>query len=80
MLWPGGHKDLPPHLIQADGLDPLRDDALIYSQVLRESGVPVQTIVYPGVPHGFEGMFGGIGLAKKFVEDRGRWFSEQLGK
>jgi acetyl esterase/lipase len=79
LLWPGGHKGLPPHLIQVDGMDPLRDDGLIYAQVLKEEGVPVQTFVYPGVPHGFEGMFGHLSAAKKFVGDRGKWFEEQLG-
>jgi len=80
LLWPGGHKDLPPHLIQCAGLDPLRDDALVYTGVLKEAGVPVETIVYPGVPHGFDGMFAQLGATKKFIADRGAWFAKALGK
>lgn len=40
------HKDLPPTYIQADGLDPLRDDALIHDQVLREHGVKTRLTVW----------------------------------
>ncbi len=36
---PRGHRDLPPALFQIDGMDPLRDDALIYERVLREEMV-----------------------------------------
>lgn len=80
LLWPGGHKNLPPHLIQCCGLDPLRDDSLIYDKVLKDAGVPVQTIVYTGVPHGFDGMFSQIGLAQKFVKDRSEWLTSVLSK
>lgn len=44
---------LPRAFIQVAGLDPLRDDALIYAKVLQEHGVETQLEVYPGVSHGF---------------------------
>ena len=40
------HKGLPPAYLQISGLDPLRDDGLIYEKVLREAGVPTKLEVY----------------------------------
>ena len=39
LLHPDGHKDNPPVYFQVCGLDPLRDEALIYEKVLRESSM-----------------------------------------
>ena len=47
------HSDLPPTLVVAAGLDPLRDDALRYAAALRRAGVPVRTVLYPDAVHGF---------------------------
>jgi acetyl esterase len=47
------HTDLPPALVVAAGLDPLRDDALGYAAALARSGVAVRTVLYPGAVHGF---------------------------
>ncbi|KAJ8072029.1 hypothetical protein PM082_015587 [Marasmius tenuissimus] len=41
------HKGLPPAFLQICGLDPLRDEGLIYEKVLREAGVPTKLEVYP---------------------------------
>ena len=49
------HRDLPPALIVAAQFDPLRDQALAYADALRAAGVPVETVVVPGVLHGFIG-------------------------
>ena len=47
------HTDLPPALVVAAGLDPLRDDALAYAAALEAAGVPVRTVLYPEAVHGF---------------------------
>lgn len=47
------HTDLPPALVVAAGLDPLRDDALGYAAALARSGVGVRTVLYPEAVHGF---------------------------
>ena len=47
------HTDLPPALVVAAGLDPLRDDAVRYAEVLRAAGVRVREVLYPDALHGF---------------------------
>lgn len=47
------HSGLPPALIQVGKLDPLRDGARRYADVLRAAGVPVRFTEYVGMPHGF---------------------------
>lgn len=53
LLNPKGHKGLPKAYIQICGMDPLRDDGLIYEEVLRENGVKTRIDIYPGLPHEF---------------------------
>jgi acetyl esterase/lipase len=78
-IWPTGHKDLPPTYLQIAGLDPLRDDGLLYERELRNSGVKTKIDVYPGVPHAFEGLFPQLSLAKTSTEDKVTGFGWLLG-
>lgn len=49
-----GHSDLPPAYIQVCGMDPFRDEGILYEEVLRmEWGVKTRMDVYPGMPHGY---------------------------
>ncbi|CZT17551.1 related to Putative sterigmatocystin biosynthesis lipase/esterase STCI [Ramularia collo-cygni] len=70
LIWPTGHRGLPPHYFQVCGADPLRDEALIYERLLREKeGVKTRLDIYKGQPHGFWSIFPQMKAAQKFVED-----------
>jgi acetyl esterase/lipase len=62
-------------------MDPLRDDAIIYEQVLREeSGIRTKVDLYPGLPHSFWSFWPEAAFSKKLQEDnvKGiRWLLEQ---
>lgn len=74
-------KPMPPHYIMACGMDPIRDDGLVYEKMLREAGVKTRIDVYPGVPHGVS-LFAAAGLdaAKKSSKDGILAFGWLLGK
>ncbi|CAK7267598.1 hypothetical protein SEPCBS119000_002632 [Sporothrix epigloea] len=47
-------RGLPPTVFGVCGLDPLRDEGLLYAKLLAErAGVPTDVHLYRGVPHGF---------------------------
>ncbi|OCK74006.1 hypothetical protein K432DRAFT_410225 [Lepidopterella palustris CBS 459.81] len=78
---PDGLKGLPPTYIQVCGMDPLRDEALIFEKVLREeSGVPTKLDIYPGVPHTFWVFWVNMAQAKKFKKDAVKGIGWLLGK
>jgi acetyl esterase len=52
-LFAEDHSGLPPALVQVAEHDPIRDDGLRYTEVLRAAGVPVRLTQYVGMPHGF---------------------------
>lgn len=45
--------DLPPTLLVVLSVDPLRDEAIAYADSLRREGVPVETMEFGNLTHGF---------------------------
>jgi len=75
--WPTGHQGLPKHWVQVCGADMLRDEALIYEQMIREEGgVETRLNVYAGLPHGFWAVWPDMAGAKRFrdgIVDGAKW-------
>ncbi|KAI0689027.1 Alpha/Beta hydrolase protein, partial [Cerioporus squamosus] len=79
-LLASSHARLPPAFIQVQELDPVRDHGILYEKVLREAGVPVKLVQYPGCTHGFYYAFPSISPAVKLdidARDGLRWLLEQ---
>ncbi|KAK7432916.1 hypothetical protein QQZ08_000387 [Neonectria magnoliae] len=65
-------KGFPPVFFQVCGMDPLRDEALVFERHLREDlGVPTRLNVYPSLPHAFwfVPLPGLEGVSKQAAED-----------
>ena len=67
---PKGHGDLPPAYFQVDGMDPLRDEALIYERVLSGEGIKTKIDTYRGLPHGHWGFFPFLKGSEKFRKEQ----------
>ncbi|KAJ3486744.1 hypothetical protein NLI96_g4021 [Meripilus lineatus] len=63
------HAKAPPTYIQVCGLDPLRDEGILYAKVIEEAGVRVKFDVYKGLPHAGHTMFPQLKVSKKFESD-----------
>lgn len=69
-LFPTGKKGLPRTYFQICGMDPLRDEALIFERILREEeDIKTKVDVYPGQPHGFWSIVPQMKASQKFVDD-----------
>jgi acetyl esterase/lipase len=62
-------KGLPPTMFGIAGLDPLRDEALLYAKLLSEANVPTEVRLFKGVPHGHRRFGDGLKKASKDWDD-----------
>lgn len=81
LVHPNGLGSLPPAYLQLGGMDPLRDEGLVYERVLREEyGVPTRLDVYKGFGHMFWTNWPKMNASKKFVQDTLEGFKWLLSK
>lgn len=74
-----GHNDVAKAYFQVGGLDPLRDEAVLYDRKLREAGVLTRFDLYSGYDHMFWTNYPELDRSTEFVQDtlRGmRWLLE----
>jgi acetyl esterase/lipase len=69
---------LPPTFLAVGALDGFCDEDIEYTQRLNQAGVPVELHVYPGAPHGFDGMLAGTEVSKRARRHQREWLSRQL--
>jgi acetyl esterase len=68
---------LPPALVILGGCDVLLDDGRAYAARLRDEGIAVEEVCYPGQPHGFVNF--GLPAAEEAYKKIGTWTHERFG-
>jgi acetyl esterase len=73
-------RGVAPAVILSCAADPLRDQADAYERRLREAGVPVEHVVYPGLIHGAYRMPGVLDGARRMLEDSAAALIKAIGQ
>jgi acetyl esterase len=68
--------DLPPAIVVLGGCDLLRDEGRRYAARLRDDGVAVEELCFPGQPHGFVNF--GVPAAADAFERIGAWLGARF--
>ena len=69
---------LPPTLITVGAIDGFCDEDIDYALRLRHAGVAVELHVYPGAPHGFDGLATTSEIARRANRDIDDWLAARL--
>lgn len=69
---------LPPALIFVGTLDGFHDEDVVYAQRLNHAGVHAELHVYPGAPHGFDGLLPSTRLGMEARRSTLEWLRTQL--
>jgi acetyl esterase/lipase len=69
---------LPPAMVTVGSVDGFCDEDILYAMRLNEAGVATELHVYPGAPHGFDGMMPGTRLARQCRRDMVDWLAYQM--
>jgi len=69
---------LPPAYVMVGALDAFLDEDVEYAMRLTRSGVPTELHVYPGGPHGFDGLLPGTQLARRARKDIDDWLARVM--
>lgn len=69
---------LPPSYVMVGALDLFCDEDLDYAQRLNHAGVDVELHLYPGAPHGFDGLLAAAAVSARARRDIEHWLHRQL--
>lgn len=71
-------RGLPPTFVAVGALDGFSDEDIDYAVRLRHAGVPTELHVYPGAPHGFDGVAPEAPVSRRARRDTEDWLRAQL--
>lgn len=69
---------LPRTFISVGALDGFSDEDIDYAVRMRHAGVPTELHVYPGAPHGFDGLAPGTAIARRANRDIEEWLAAAM--
>ena len=71
LIWPNedGHKGFPKTYFQVCGMEPSRDEQLIFDDMLKSEGIATRVDLYPGLPHAFWLTYRGLPQSKQVETD-----------
>jgi acetyl esterase/lipase len=70
--------NLPRTFISVGALDGFSDEDIDYAVRMRHAGVPTELHVYPGAPHGFDGLAPDTAIARRANRDIEEWLAAAL--